>query len=178
MKFEGSQTEKNLKEAFCGESMARNKYTYYASKAKKEGYQYLAKVFEDTANNEKEHGKIWFKYLHNGEIADTLTNLKDASQGEYYEWTEMYKNFAKVARDEGFTDIALHFDMVATVEKFHDERYKKLINDLEENKIFKSEKPVKWECANCGFHILSENAPEICPLCSHEKGYFFIDKIS
>ena len=176
MKVEGSQTEKNLMEAFCGESMARNKYTYYASKAKKEGYQYIAKVFEDTANNEKEHAKIWFKYLHNGEIADTLTNLTDAAKGENYEWTQMYKNFAKVARDEGFTDIAVHFDMVATVEKFHNKRYEELIKNIKEDKIFKSSKLVLWECSNCGFHLLSENAPEICPLCNHDKSYFFKDE--
>lgn len=176
MQFEGSQTEKNLQEAFCGESMARNKYTYYASQAKKDGYEYIAKVFEDTANNEKEHGKIWFKYLHNGKIADTLTNLQDAAKGENYEWTEMYRNFAETARNEGFVDIAIHFDMVATVEKFHNERYNNLIQDVEEGKIFKSFEPVTWECANCGFHIFSENAPEICPLCSHPKSYFFKDE--
>ncbi len=178
MELKGSKTEANLLAAFAGESQARNKYTYYASQARKDGYEQIAAIFEETANNEKEHAKLWFKELNGGKVPNTLENLKDAAHGENYEWTEMYKNYAKIARDEGFTDIALHFDMVATVEKFHDERYKKLIKDLEENKIFKSEKPVKWECANCGFHILSENAPEICPLCSHEKGYFFIDNIS
>ncbi len=173
MNLNGSKTEENLKEAFIGESKARNKYTYYASKAKKDGYEMIAKVFEDTANNEKEHAKIWFKLLCGGEIADTLTNLKDASEGEYYEWTTMYKNFAKTARDEGFNNVAVLFDMVATVEKYHNKRYEKLIEEVMEDNVFKSEAPLLWECANCGFHILSEIPPEKCPLCEHSKAYFF-----
>ncbi len=173
MKFTGSQTEKNLQEAFIGESKARNKYTFYASKAKKDGYEVIAKIFEDTANNEKEHAKIWFKLLCGGEISDTLTNLKDASEGEHYEWTTMYKNFAKTARDEGFNDIALLFDTITTIEKFHNERYDKLIKILEDGTIFKSSSPVVWECSNCGFQILSEVPPEKCPLCAHSKSYFF-----
>ena len=173
MEFKGSQTEKNLLEAFAGESMARNKYTYYASKAKKDGYERIARVFEETANNEREHAEIWFKYLHGDKIPHTLENLEDAAKGEYYEWTEMYKNFAQIARDEGFVDIALHFDMVATVEKFHNERYDKLLEDVKQDRMFKSPLPILWECANCGFHIISENAPNICPLCSHDKSYFF-----
>lgn len=173
MNLSGSKTEENLKEAFIGESKARNKYTFYASKAKKEGYEIIAKIFEDTANNEKEHAKIWFKLLCGGEISDTMTNLKEASEGEHYEWTEMYKNFAQTARDEGFNEIAFLFDTITTVEKFHNERYDKLIKELKNNKVFKSEKSVMWECANCGFHILSESAPEKCPLCSHPKAYFY-----
>lgn len=173
MNLKGSKTEENLKEAFIGESKARNKYTYYASKAKKDGYEIIAKIFEDTANNEKEHAKIWFKLLNGGEISDTLTNLKDASEGEHYEWTTMYKNFAKTAKEEGFNDIARLFELIMTVEKFHNERYDKLIKLLEDDKIFKSDNAVVWECKNCGFHILSKSAPEICPLCSHEKSFFF-----
>ncbi len=173
MNLSGSKTEENLKKAFIGESQARNKYTYYASKAKKEGYEVIAKIFEETANNEKEHAKIWFKLLNNGEISDTLRNLQDASAGEYYEWSDMYKNFAKTAKDEGFTEIAHLFETIMTVEKFHNERYDKLINELKETKIFKSSTPIIWECANCGFHILSKSAPEVCPLCSHPKSYFF-----
>ncbi len=173
MQLKGSQTEKNLWEAFAGESMARNKYTYYASKAKKDGYERIARVFEETANNEKEHAEIWFKYLHKDKIPHTQDNLEDAAKGEYYEWTKMYKNFAKVARDEGFVDIALHFDMVATVEKFHNERYDRLLEDVKQDRMFKSPMPILWECSNCGFHIISENAPDVCPLCDHEKSYFF-----
>ncbi len=173
MNFKGSKTEENLKEAFIGESKARNKYTYYASKAKKEGYEIIAKIFEDTASNEKEHAKIWFKLLNGGEISDTLTNLKEASSGEHYEWTNMYKNFAKTAKEEGFNEIAHLFDAITQVEKFHNERYDRLIELLEQEKLFKSQHAVVWECANCGFHILSETAPEICPLCSHKKSYFF-----
>ena len=173
MNLKGSKTEKNLMEAFIGESKARNKYTYYASKAKKDGYEIIAKTFEDTANNEKEHAKIWFKLLNGGEISDTLENLKDASDGEHYEWTTMYQNFAKTAKEEGFDEIARLFELITTVEKFHNERYDKLIKLLEDDKIFKSSKVVVWECKNCGFHILSESAPEKCPLCSHEKAFFF-----
>lgn len=173
MNLKGSKTEENLKEAFIGESKARNKYTYYSSKAKKDGYEIIAKIFEDTANNEKEHAKIWFKLLNGGEISDTLANLKDASEGEKYEWTNMYKDFAKTAKEEGFEDIARLFETIMTVEKFHNERYDKLIKLLEEEKIFKSSNAVIWECKNCGFHILSESAPEICPLCSHKKAFFF-----
>ena len=173
MELKGSKTEENLKEAFIGESKARNKYTYYASKAKKEGYEIIAKIFQDTADNEKEHAKIWFKLLNGGDISDTLSNLKEASEGEHYEWTEMYKNFAQTARKEGFTEIAKLFEAIITVEKFHNERYDRLIELFEKDKIFKNPKPVLWECKNCGFHILSENAPQICPLCSHPKAYFF-----
>lgn len=172
MNLKGTKTEENLKKAFAGESQARNKYTFYAAKAKKDGYEYIAKIFEQTANNEKEHAKIWLKLLCGGEIEDTLQNLKDAAQGENYEWTKMYKDFAATAKEEGFKNIEKLFESVITVEKFHDERYKKLIADLENNKIFNSSKPVFWECSKCGFQILSESAPEKCPLCSHPKAYF------
>ena len=173
MELKGSKTEQNLMKAFAGESQARNKYTYYASKAKKDGYVQISALFEETAENEKEHAKIWFKLLCDGEIKDTLTNLKDAAAGEYYEWTDMYKKFAKTAKEEGFEDISKLFNIIITVEKIHNKRFDKLIKDLEDDKIFKSAKPVLWECSNCGFHILSENAPEICPLCEHPKSYFF-----
>ncbi|MBR1943793.1 rubrerythrin family protein [bacterium] len=173
MNFKGSNTEQNLLEAFIGESKARNKYTFYASRARKDGYETIARVFEETANNEKEHAKIWFKYLIGGDIPDTLTNLKDASEGERYEWTTMYKNFAQTAKNEGFDEIAHLFDTITTVEKFHNQRYDRLIEDLEKNKLFKAQKPVIWECANCGFHILSVAAPEKCPLCAHPKAFFF-----
>lgn len=176
MKFEGSQTEKNLQEAFCGESIARNKYTFYASKARKEGYEHIAKIFEDTAENEKAHAKIWFKYLNNGEIKDTLLNLQDASKGENYEWSQMYKKFAKTAKEEGFNDIARHFELVATVEKHHNTRYDKYLEDLKKDNVFKSQKAVTWECGVCGFHVFSETAPHICPLCSHPQAYFYIDE--
>lgn len=180
MQFEGSQTEKNLSDAFKGESMARNKYTYYASKAKKEGYVEISKTFEETAFNEKEHGKIWFKLLHGGEIADTLSNLKEAMAGEYYEWTEMYPNFAKIAFEEGFNDVGKLFERITTVERFHHERFSKIIRDFEENKIFQRENPVFWECQNCGYHILDKAAPQECPLCAHPRAYFsvYCDKTS
>ena len=140
MDFKGSKTEKNLLEAFSGESMARNKYTFYASQARKDGYEYIARIFEETANNEKEHAKIWFKYLNNGSISDTKSNLKDACKSEYYEWTTMYKNFAKTAKEEGFDDIAAHFERVLTVEKFHNERYDKLLEQVKQEEMFKSPK--------------------------------------
>lgn len=175
MKFEGSQTEKNLQEAFSGESKARNMYTFYASQARKDGYEHIAKTFEDTAINEMAHAKIWFKYLNGGEIQDTLKNLETSIKSEHYEWTEMYKNFAKTAKEEGFEDIARHFEMVATVEKFHNERYDKIIEELKEDKVFSSPEPVKWECANCGFHVLSKTAPKVCPLCDHPQSFFFKD---
>lgn len=173
MDFKGSQTEKNLLEAFSGESMARNKYTFYASQARKDGYEYIARIFEETANNEKEHAKIWFKYLNNGSISDTKSNLKDACKSEYYEWTTMYKNFAKTAKEEGFDDIAAHFERVLTVEKFHNERYDKLLEQVKQEEMFKSPSPILWECGNCGYHVISEDAPKICPLCSHPQSFFF-----
>ncbi|MBE7712341.1 MAG: rubrerythrin family protein [Cyanobacteria bacterium SIG26] len=173
MELKGSKTEQNLMTAFAGESQARNKYTYYASKAKKDGYVQISRIFEETANNEKEHAKIWFKLLHGGKIADTLTNLEDAANGENYEWTDMYANFAKDAREEGFDEIALLFENVAKVEKDHEERYRKLYANIKEDKVFKKESEIVWECGNCGYSYCGKEAIELCPLCAHPKSYFF-----
>lgn len=173
MELKGSKTEKNLMEAFAGESQARNKYTYYASKAKSEGYVQIAQVFEATANNEKEHAKIWYKLLHGGSVADTMTNLEDAANGENYEWTEMYANFAKEAKEEGFNDIALLFEKVAIIEKHHEDRYKKLLQNIKEGKVFEKEEEVEWECANCGFRHNGTKSVELCPVCKHPQSYFF-----
>jgi rubrerythrin len=172
MEFEGSKTQKNLQTAFAGESMARNKYTYYSSKAKKDGYVQISKIFEETANNEKEHAKIWFKLLHGGEIPDTLTNLEDAAAGEYYEWTQMYPNFAKEAKEEGFDKIAFLFQSVANIEKEHDARYKKLHENIVNNTVFEKKEKVFWICLNCGHIFEDVKAVEICPVCSHPKDYF------
>lgn len=174
MSLKGTKTEKNLMEAFCGESKARNKYTYYAAKAKKEGFVQISKIFEETANNEKEHAKMWFKLLHGGEIADTMTNLQDAAEGEYYEWTEMYANFAKEAEEEGFKDIAFLFRSVAEIEKHHDERYRKLLANVKEGKVFEKENSQCWECSNCGHIQEGAKAPELCSVCKHPKAFFFI----
>ena len=172
MQLKGSKTEKNLMDAFAGESMARNKYTYYASKAKKEGYNIIADKFEQTANNEKEHAKLWFKLLHDGEIADTITNLKDAAAGENYEWTDMYDNFAKVADEEGFHDLAEKFRGVAAIEKRHEERYRALLRNIETKQVFERSEVKVWECRNCGHIVVGTKAPEICPVCAHPKAYF------
>ena len=174
MELKGSQTEKNLWTAFAGESQARNKYTYYASKAKKEGYVQIAKIFEETANNEKEHAKIWFKELHGGEMPDTATNLLDAATGENYEWTDMYAGFAKTAKEEGFTRIATLFELVAKIEKTHEERYRKLLKNVETKEVFKKAGIVMWECSNCGHIHIGQSAPEICPVCAHPQAYFMI----
>lgn len=168
----GSKTEKNLQAAFSGESEARNKYTYFASKARKEGYVQIADIFEETANNEKEHAKIWFKYLHGGDIAGTIENLEAAAAGENYEWTKMYSGFALDAREEGFDEIAQLFELVATVEKDHEERYKKLLSNVKENKVFEREEEKTWHCINCGKLLNSKAAPELCPVCKHPKAYF------
>ena len=173
MELKGSKTEKNLMEAFSGESQARNKYTYYASKAKKEGYNQIAEIFETTANNEKEHAKLWFKYLHGGEVADTMTNLKDAAAGENYEWTDMYDRMAKEAREEGFKEIAVKFEMVGKIEKLHEERYRKLLANIEEGRVFERDGKIMWECANCGYVCELERAPLKCPVCDHPQAYFF-----
>ncbi|MBR5599343.1 MAG: rubrerythrin family protein [Alphaproteobacteria bacterium] len=172
MELKGSKTEANLQAAFAGESMARNKYTYYASKAKKEGYNIIAAKFEETANNEKEHAKIWFKLLHDG-MPSTVENLKDAAAGERYEWTDMYDTMAKEADEEGFKKIAALFRLVGKIEKGHEERYNALLSALEEGKIFERPTKVIWECANCGHRLESLNAPELCPVCEHPKAYFF-----
>lgn len=174
MELKGSKTEKNLMEAFAGESQARNKYTYYAAQAKKEGYVQISKLFEETANNEKEHAKIWFKLLHGGSIADTMTNLEDAANGENYEWTDMYATFAKEAKEEGFDKIAFLFEKVAEIEKTHEERYRKLLQNIKTGEVFERDPEVTWECSNCGHSISVKKAPEMCPVCVHPKAYFFI----
>ena len=170
MELKGSKTEKNLMEAFSGESQARNKYTYYASVAKKEGYEQIAGIFLETAENEKEHAKLHYKYL-NG-IGDTLANLNDAAAGENYEWVDMYAKFAKEAEEEGFKEIAATFKMIGEVEKHHEERYRALIKNLEEGKVFKKDGVVVWKCRNCGHIHVGTEAPEICPKCKHPKAYF------
>ena len=174
MELKGSQTEKNLWTAFAGESQARNKYTYYASKAKKEGFVQIAKIFEETANNEKEHAKLWFKYLHGGEVPGTAANLLDAAQGENYEWTDMYAGFAKTAKEEGFDKLAYLFDAVAKIEKMHEERYRKLLHNVEAKEVFKKAGIVMWECSNCGHVHIGESAPEVCHVCAHPQAYFMI----
>ena len=171
--LKGSKTEANLMTAFAGESQARNKYTYYASKAKKDGYVQIAALFEETANNEKEHAKIWFKLLHGG-IGDTIDNLKDAAAGENYEWTDMYAGFAKTAREEGFDHIADLFGGVAKIEKEHEERYLKLVKNLEDGLVFSRDGDVIWQCANCGHIVIGKKAPEVCPVCAHPQAYFQI----
>lgn len=170
MDLKGSKTEANLWTAFAGESQARTKYDYYASKAKKEGFVQIANFFEETARNEKEHAKIWFKLLYNG-IPGTEENLKDAASGENYEWTEMYAEFAKTAREEGFTDIAKLFEGVAQVEKEHEERYLKLLQNIKDGKVFEREEKQAWKCGNCGHIHHGEKAPEVCPVCDHAKAY-------
>ena len=170
--LKGSRTEANLMTAFAGESQARNKYSYYASKAKKEGYEQIAAIFEETAGNEKEHAKLWFKLLCGGEIQDTMTNLEDAANGENYEWTEMYDEFAKVAKEEGFDDIARSFELVAAVEKEHEERYRKLLDNVKREVVFNKEESVVWVCRNCGHVHVGKMAPKMCPTCKHPQAYF------
>ena len=173
MELKGSKTEKNLMAAFSGESEARNKYSYYASKAKKDGYVQIAKIFEETAANEKEHAKIWFKLLKDG-IGDTAYNLSDAASGENYEWTEMYPTFAKEAREEGFNHIAFLFEEVAKIEKEHEERYKKLLENIEGGLVFSRDDDMIWQCSNCGHIVVGNKAPEVCPVCAHPQAYFEI----
>ena len=172
LNLKGTKTEKNLLEAFAGESMARNKYTYFASKAKKDGYVQIAELFEDTANNEKEHAKIWFKLLEGGKIQDTATNLLHAAEGENAEWTDMYARMAKEAEEEGFTKLAAQFRMVAEIEKSHEERYRALLSNVEMQKVFEKAEQTMWECRNCGHLVMGKKAPEVCPVCAHPKSYF------
>ena len=172
MELKGSKTEQNLMTAFSGESQARNKYTYYASKAKKDGYEQIAAIFEETANNEKEHAKMWFKELHGGEVPETLVNLLDAAAGENYEWTDMYDGFAKEAKEEGFDRIARLFESVAKIEKEHEERYRKLVENIKTDRVFKKEESVVWVCRNCGHVHVGKIAPEVCPVCNHPESYF------
>ena len=171
MNLKGSKTEQNLMAAFAGESQARNKYTYYASKAKKEGYEQIAAIFEETAKNEKEHAKMWFKELHGGKVPDTLTNLKDAASGENYEWTEMYKEFAETAKEEGFDRIAKLFEEVGKIEKHHEERYMKLVGNINDDLVFKRGEETVWICRNCGYVYVGENAPAACPVCAHPQSF-------
>ena len=170
--LKGTKTEANLIAAFAGESQARNKYTYYASKAKKDGYEQIAELFTETANNEKEHAKIWFKLLHDGNVPDTVANLKDAAEGENYEWTDMYKSFAEDAKAEGFDHIAYLFEQVAAIEKEHEERYRKLLANIEEGIVFSRDGDMVWICRNCGHIHVGKTAPEVCPVCAHPKAYF------
>ena len=172
MELKGSKTEQNLMTAFSGESQARNKYTYYASKAKKDGYEQIAAIFEETANNEKEHAKMWFKELHGGEVPETLANLLDAAAGENYEWTDMYDGFAKEAKEEGFDRIARLFESVAKIEKEHEERYRKLVENIKADRVFKKEESVVWVCRNCGHVHVGKVAPKVCPVCNHPESYF------
>jgi len=171
--LKGTKTEANLMAAFAGESQARNKYTYYASQAKKEGYEQISALFTETANNEKEHAKIWFKLLHDG-IADTAQNLKDAADGENYEWTDMYAKFAKDAKAEGFDKIAYLFETVGAIEKEHEERYRKLLSNIECGLVFSKDGDTIWQCSNCGHIHIGKTAPEKCPVCDHPKAYFQI----
>ena len=174
MELKGSKTEKNLMEAFAGESQARNKYTYYASKAKKEGYEQIADLFLETADNEKEHAKLWFKLLHDNDVPSTIENLKDAASGENFEWTDMYERMAKEAKEEGFERIAFLFEEVAKIEKEHEARYLKLLENVENGLVFSKDGEKIWKCRNCGHIVIGKSAPEICPVCAHPKAYFEI----
>ena len=176
MELKGSKTEANLMAAFAGESQARNKYTYYASKAKKDGFEQIAEIFLETANNEKEHAKMWFKELHGGEIPSTSENLLDAANGENFEWTDMYKEFAETAREEGFERIANLFEGVAEIEKHHEERYRALLSNVNNELVFSKDGDKIWQCRNCGHICIGKNAPEVCPVCSHPQSYFEIKK--
>ena len=172
--LKGTKTEKNLQEAFAGESQARNKYTYVASKARKDGFEQIAAIFEETANNEKEHAKIWFKYLEGGAINDTISNLKAAAEGENYEWTDMYDRMAKEAEEEGFHEIALKFKNVGAIEKHHEERYRKLLKNIEDAIVFSREGDAIWICRNCGHIVVGPKAPKVCPVCNHPQSFFEI----
>ena len=176
MELKGSKTEENLMTAFAGESQARNKYTYFASKARKDGYEQIAAIFEETANNEKEHAKMWYKELHGGEVASTIDNLVEAANGENYEWTDMYKSFAETAKSEGFDRIAYLFEEVAKIEKEHEERYRRLITNINEGLVFSRDGDKIWQCRNCGHIVIGKEAPGICPVCNHPQSYFEIKK--
>ena len=178
MNLEGTKTAANLATAFSGEAQAHTKYLYYASKAKKDGYVQISELFEETARNEKEHAKLWFKALHDGGIPSTMQNLKDAAEGENYEWTDMYYTFAKEAREEGFEELAVLFDGVAAVEKHHEERYRKLLANIEEGIVFSRDGDVIWQCGNCGHIQIGKKAPAICPVCDHAQAYFRIEAVN
>lgn len=173
--LKGTKTERNLQEAFAGESMARNKYTYFASKARKDGYEQIAAIFEETAANEKEHAKLWHKYLNGGEVSDTMTNLREAAAGENYEWTNMYDRMAQEAEEEGFTEIARKFRGVAAIERHHEERYRRLLANIEEGIVFSRENDRIWICRNCGHIVVGKKAPQICPVCAHPQSFFEIE---
>jgi len=174
MELKGSKTEQNLMKAFAGESQARNKYTYFASKAKKDGYEQIAAIFEETANNEKEHAKMWYKELHGGSIPSTIDNLKEAADGENYEWTDMYEEFAKTAEEEGFKALAIKFRQVAEIEKHHEERYRKLLNNINDEVVFSRDDEKIWICRNCGHIVIGKKAPGVCPVCAHPQSFFEI----
>lgn len=174
MELKGSKTEMNLRAAFSGESEARNKYTFFASKARKDGYVQIAEIFEETASNEKEHAKMWYKILNGGGLSDTMSNLENAAEGENYEWTDMYATFAKEAREEGFDEIAYLFEGVAKVEKEHEERYRKLLANVKDGLVFSRDEDMIWECGNCGHIHIGKKAPEVCPVCAHPQAYFKI----
>ena len=176
MELKGSKTEQNLMAAFKGESQARNKYTYFASKAKKDGYEQIAAIFEETANQEKEHAKMWFKELHGGEIPTTEENLLAAAEGENYEWTDMYEEFAHIADEEGFSEIARKFRGVAAIEKMHEERYRKLLSNVKDGLVFSRDGDMIWQCRNCGHIVVGKKAPLVCPVCNHPQSYFEIKK--
>lgn len=173
--LKGTKTEKNLQDAFAGESMARNKYTYYASKARKEGYEQIAAIFEETANNEKEHAKLWFKFLHDGDVPETMTNLRDAAEGEQYEWTDMYDRMAREADEEGFTAIAARFRAVGAIERHHEERYRRLLANIEQGIVFSREGDSIWICRNCGHVVVGKKAPGACPVCLHPQSFFELE---
>ena len=176
--FKNSKTYDNLTTAFAGESQARVKYQFFASRAKKDGYEQIAEIFTETSDNEKEHAKLWYKYLNDGTVADTRTNLEIAAAGEDYEWTDMYKEFARIAREEGFDEIADKFDGVGAIEKEHEERYRKLIKNIDDDVVFKSEKVTVWKCRNCGYIFVGNEAPEVCPVCAHPRAYFELRAIN
>ena len=173
--LKGTKTERNLQDAFAGESMARNKYTYFASKARKDGYEQIAALFEETANNEKEHAKLWYKFLHGGEIGDTMENLREAAEGENYEWTDMYDRMAREAEEEGFTAIAARFRAVAAIERHHEERYRRLLQNIEGGIVFSREGDTVWICRNCGHIVIGKKAPGACPVCLHSQSFFEIE---
>ena len=176
--LKGTKTERNLQEAFAGESMARNKYTYFASKARKDGYEQMAAIFEETANNEKEHAKLWYKLLNGGEISDTMANLEDAANGENYEWTDMYDRMAREADEEGFTAIAARFRAVAAIERHHEERYRRLLANIKEGIVFSRDGDTVWICRNCGHIVVGKKAPEVCPVCLHKQSFFEIKAVN
>ena len=174
--FENSQTKKNLEAAFAGESQATNKYSYYASQAAKEGYQQISNIFTETSGNERVHAKLWFKYLHGGKVPETAENLKDAAAGENYEWTDMYEQMAKDAMEEGFPELAVKFRSVGKVEKHHEERYRKLLKNIEDSVVFSREGDCIWQCRNCGHIVIGKKAPAVCPVCNHPQSFFQVEE--